>query len=111
VGERWSALVLLTPGPLDDGAVGEPAFAPAPDSVARLAEDWFRRQGFEVGPVVGTSFAVTGDRDVFLRHLGFDPAAGGTLAPSARRAMPADVGAVVLDVMVPAPPDFGPWNP
>ena len=110
--EPRTAQVLLHPGP-SAGLSRERAAETPPDpaDVDRVMT-WFRSQGFETGPFVGTSFAITGSdglfRDTFGDTSGFDEPAAADL-PLDR--LSDDVAAQIAGVVVTAPPDFGPGNP
>ena len=126
--ERVSAQVLLRSA---SGRAPDPnqpitaetiaTFAPATDAVARVTT-YFRSRAFEVGPVVGISFAVTGTvaqfEDVFettLRRterkgiaVAGDDASGLELP---LEPLPATVREAIAAVTFTPPPDFGPGNP
>ena len=112
-----SALVILrtdAAGPAHDDAV-----RPDPVSVRRV-QDHLRSLGFEVGPLIGTSFSITAPVDLFRRSFGDDP-------PVAAASPPRSVGDDLLDLPVDRlpdeaaravrsitfspPPDFGPFAP
>lgn len=106
-----SALVVLHPA---GGPVTEPVTAatiadhqPDPAVVERL-RDWFAEQGFEVGPLVGTSFSITAPADTMAAT--FSDFAGGPRELDLGGLPPETVGAVQA-VAVGAPPAFGPGNP
>jgi hypothetical protein len=70
--------------------------APDPD-VAERARRYFAERGFEVGPLVGISFSITGPPGL-MEELDLE-------------ALPADVREAVHEVATEPPPDFGPGNP
>lgn len=108
-----TALVVLHPGPpggLPPERAGE---APPDPTSAALAVQWFQDQGFATGPVVGISFAISGDDDVFSEALG---AAVSALETGLEQELPLDalaehVRPLVAAIVVTAPPEFGPGNP
>lgn len=110
--EQRTAQVLLHPGP-SAGLSRERAAETPPDpaDVDRVMT-WFRKQGFETGPFVGTSFAITGSEGLFRDTFGdtsvFDEPVAADLALDR---LSDDVAAQVAGVVVTAPPDFGPGNP
>lgn len=107
-----SALVVLRPG-------SGPAVSPEragevpPDAAAvEAVVGWFREQGFTTGPVVGISFAITGETALFERVLGSATVRHeGADAEFGLDAMEGEVARYVEAVVRPRPPDFGPWNP
>lgn len=106
-----SALVVLHPG--SDPSMSGTRAAEVPTDAADAARvvEWFRGQGFETGPVVGTSFAISGDAELFRDVLGgAAPDAGGEAA-FATDALEQSVSGLVAAIVVQAPPDFGPGNP
>jgi hypothetical protein len=96
-------------------------FQPDPEA-ARHAADFFRARGFDVGPVVGLSFAITGPGSLFEATFGAQPAivdAARTLegvAPTSASeldlsALPTELRSHIEAVAFPRPPDFGPRSP
>jgi|SRR5215211_2015036 len=72
---------------------------------------FFATAGFETGPFVGTSFAITGPRERFEETFG--AAAGSSLAETRpvelpTSAVPDDVAEAIEAIAVGGPPDFGP---
>jgi hypothetical protein len=72
---------------------------------------FFANAGFETGPFVGTSFAITGTRERFEDTFG--AAAGSSLAETrpvelSPSALPDDVAGAIVAIAVGGPPDFGP---
>jgi len=111
--EQRTALVVLKPG-LDLEAAPERAGETPPDpaSVEKVV-GWFRGRGFETGPFVGISFAVSGSDELFQAVLGdavFTAEPGGEMEFSTA-GLREDVVRLVAAIVVPAPPDFGPGNP
>ena len=102
-------LVVLRPAsgaPLPAGGLTSAtlsAGAPDPQDAARVREHLAGR-GFELGPLVGISFSITGTRELARDVFGEVPAAG---AVSLER-LPEDVRRRVLAIEAEAPPDFGP---
>jgi hypothetical protein len=109
-----SAQVLLKPASgsmprdADITAANIRAISPDPKVASDIAQR-FKDAGFEVGPVVGASFSITGPASVFTRF--FKVASPGSEAgeiPLDRVAAP--VRRAVAAVTFPSPPDFGPGN-
>ncbi|HEX2296551.1 MAG TPA: hypothetical protein VHN37_14750 [Actinomycetota bacterium] len=92
----------------------------APDAGAiESAQAFFRERGFDVGPVVGISFAITAPLDRFRatfpdvetrqrRALDRPDAQEETLG---LESLPDDVARGIEAVTFTAPPEFGPGNP
>lgn len=97
-GQLTALVVLRTTGPGD--------LEPPPGATERVVRA-FRELGFETGPPVGISFAVTAGAERFARVLG-EPGADGAFALDA---LPAAAREDVAAVTLTAPPDFGPRNP
>ena len=112
--EQRTALVVLNPGTGDSASrqSSRASEVPPDSSVVRSVTSAFRNEGFEVGPFVGISFAISGSRDVFDRVFGVDPNSaefsGGEL-PTDR--LDSDVTRHLAGVTVTEPPAFGPGNP
>jgi hypothetical protein len=79
------------------------AGVPDPQDAARVRE-YLAGRGFELGPLVGISFSITGTRELARDVFGKVPTAG---AVSLKR-LPANVRRHVLAIETEAPPDFGP---
>lgn len=110
--EQRTALVVLKPG-LDRSIFAERAgeTPPDPDAVGRALR-WFRDRGFETGPFVGVSFAITGRAELFEELFG----AATRNHPGGERVyslghLTEEIQPLVDAVVVPAPPEFGPGNP
>lgn len=107
-----TALVVLHPGPaygLPPERAGE---APPDPASAASAVQWFQDQGFATGPIVGISFAISGNDDLFSGVLGVSMS---SLASGIEHELPLDALAAhvrtsVNAIVVTAPPDFGPRN-
>jgi hypothetical protein len=87
--------------------------APAKPEAAARAQKWFSAKGFDVDPVVGIAFAISGPAALFGRTLGIT-ADGSTaeLGPAALHGrVDAEVLANLTAIVVGPPPDFGPGNP
>jgi hypothetical protein len=72
---------------------------------------FFAEAGFETGPFVGTSFAITGPRERFDDTFG--AGAGSSLAEAgpaelSLSAIPDDIAGTIAAIAVGGPPDFGP---
>lgn len=106
-----SALVVLQPGGATPPASTRDWEVPPAAVDAERVMEWFRGQGFETGPFVGTSFAITGPADLFLDVLGVAVRGdSGDLGYSTDQLDPS-VSALVDAIVVQQPPDFGPGNP
>ena len=94
-------------------------FAPHPSAVSSVAEE-FRSKGFEIGPLVGVSFSVTGPLRVFEEFFGMRIRLGKDHAYEfvlknktsghelSGKDLPKILGKSVQTVVFPLPPDFGP---
>ena len=123
-----SAQVLLNPasGPAPDPSVPITSeninkWLPSPESVTAVTAA-FRSLGFEVGPMLGISFAITGAvrvfRKVFKARIrrtyeggiacGGEVGAAGLELPLEN--LPSDVVASIQTVTFVPPPDFGPTD-
>ncbi len=79
----------------------------AADAVA----EFLGSTGLQTGPMVGTSFAVTGTRGAFETTLGSEAAEladTGEPAELSLARLPASLAAAVETIAVQGPPDFGP---
>jgi hypothetical protein len=80
--------------------------------VAPACAEYFGSAGFEAGPLVGSSFAISGARERFEESFG--SAAAARLAEAERPAelpldrLPDELAAAIEAVAVSGPPDFGP---
>jgi hypothetical protein len=77
--------------------------APEPQAVAQV-QSFFAGRGFEVGPLVGIAFSITGPRQLAVKVFGDLPEVGAL--PLDR--LPDDVREPILSVEAEAPLDFGP---
>jgi hypothetical protein len=104
-----SALVVLRPG---GSPVSTRDWERPPEAAdAERVMAWFREHGFETGPFVGISFAITGPPELFREQLGEAvPDDTGATAYVAEALEP-DLSGLVDAIVVQAPPDFGPGNP
>jgi hypothetical protein len=108
--EQQSAQVVLRHGPASGTDEVRAAEVAPPADVADRVASWFHAQGFDIGPIVGISFAISGPASLFEQVFGTSPAVGESLElPLATLAD--DVVEQVDAVIVPPPPDFGPGNP
>jgi hypothetical protein len=78
---------------------------------APAVTEFFATAGFETGPFVGTSFAISGPRERFEGTFG--PPAASALAEARPlelppSGLPDDVAAAIETIAVGGPPDFGP---
>lgn len=119
---RSTALVVLDPAtggtPRPEQLTAARLGEAAPDSESAAAvRSWFQQQGFDVGPLVGISFAIEGRSELFLRllRLDADAQAGGTQdsvrLSLERTTLPRQLHATIAAVTFTRPPDFGPRNP
>lgn len=81
----------------------------SPATGAAVAE-FFGSAGLEVGPLVGSSFAISGPRSSFEAALGSAAAerAGAGAAELPLDSLPADLAAEIEAIAVGGQPDFGP---
>ena len=98
---RPSSGAPLPPGGLTSATVH--AGAPDPQAAERVRSHLAGR-GFDLGPLVGISFSITGTRELIRQVFGDVPDAGAL--PLDR--LPEDVRRLMLAVEAEAPPDFGP---
>jgi hypothetical protein len=78
---------------------------------ADVVVEFLGSSGLETGPVVGTSFAVTGPRAAYEQTLGPEAAelaAAGEAAELSLTRLPESLAAAVETIAVQGPPDFGP---
>ena len=110
---RTALVVLATPTSPPAGgytvANGPPTLPAGPEAVQK----WFSSKGFDVDPVVGIAFSISGPGNLFNRTFGrVDP--GSTVeydqAALAGR-LDQNLLRYVAAVVVGPPPDFGPGNP
>jgi hypothetical protein len=114
--EVRSALVVLATPVANQGDGGGYTAAGAPPTLPEGAErvrNWLTHKGFEVDPVVGIAFSISGPGRLFSSVLGVaDPAAVAELDRAALTAvLPAELLDHVAAVVIGPPPDFGPLNP
>lgn len=103
----------MNDGQLTALVVMKAAQSQEPDQVERVV-GWFKAKGFETGPFVGISFAVTADQELFEGVLGeLQPPSEASLGDStySLAGLDQDVQQSIAAVVVTAPPDFGPGNP
>jgi hypothetical protein len=109
---RTALVVLAVPSP---GAGGHTTAGGAPTEPegADLARNWFLSRGFQVDPVVGIAFAISGPAGLFRRTLGgADDGSAAELHPAELRGRVDDeVLTHLAAIVVGSPPDFGPGNP
>jgi hypothetical protein len=115
VSDRAAALVVLRPA--GGGEMTEPittsnlrASVPDPE-VAERVRSAFAEQGLTVGPLVGNSFSVEGDRERFQTLFPDLPEKEGSGAELDPSRLPQEARDHVQAVVTEAPPEFGPWNP
>jgi len=85
---------------------------PPADAVVQQVISAFVDAGFDVGPFIGISFAISGTEAVFKRTFGVDPLAEqfrGPELPLDR--MSGEITKHVAAVTLTEPPAFGPGNP
>jgi hypothetical protein len=102
--ERLSALVVLR-SPVDSPTAGRAAELMSDAAAAAVVQEYFRTLGFDVGPLVGVSFSIDGDRSLFESTFG---SVGGALdlAP-----LPTNIRECLQAVTFTEPPAFGPERP
>jgi hypothetical protein len=77
---------------------------------ATMVAEFFDAAGFETGPVVGMSFAISASRERFVATLGAegaDLAGAGEPAELPLEELPGEVAAAIDAVAVQGPPGFG----
>jgi hypothetical protein len=100
----WTALVVLAIAP------------PVRLEGAQAVRDWFAAAGFDVDPVVGISFSISGPRGLFGSIFGdlLGGAEQSTAVELDQAALagrlPGDLLRYVAAVAIGPPPDFGPGN-
>jgi hypothetical protein len=99
-----SALVVLR-SPVDSPTADRAAELMSDAAAAAIVQAYFRDLGFDVGPLVGVSFSIDGDRSLFESTFG---SVGGALdlAP-----LPGSIREQLLAVTFTEPPTFGPEQP
>ena len=110
--ERVGAIVLMRPaaGPSDVPVTARTLaeHTPDPNAVER-ARRWFTQAGFDVGPLVGTSFSIVASADRMSSV--FPDFSAGTERELGLDRLPAEVAESLQAVATESPPDFGPGNP
>ena len=91
----------LPPGGVTSGTLA--AGVPGPKDTERVRA-YLAGRGFDLGPLVGISFSITGTRELAHGLFGDIPKAG----PVSLERLPDDVHRRVLAIEIEAPPDFGP---
>jgi hypothetical protein len=106
-----TALVVMRPGgnlpPTSLRARETPTSAVDAERVV----SWFQHRGFDTGPVVGISFAISGTTRLFRDVLGTASADPDGALAFATEALDPELSGLVEAIVVQAPPDFGPGNP
>ncbi len=107
-----SALVVLNPGQRADVDPQRANEVPPANDTAQRVIGAFVDAGFDVGPFIGISFAISGTAAVFDRTFGVDPLAEDFRGPE----LPIDwlgeeIAQYVAVVTITEPPAFGPGNP
>jgi hypothetical protein len=102
--ERLSALVVLR-SPVESPTADRAAELVPDEAGVAEVQDYFRDLGFDVGPLVGVSFSIDGDRSLFESTFG---SADGELdlAP-----LPSTIREQLHAVTFTEPPAFGPERP
>lgn len=110
--DQRTALVVLHPGTDAAAPADRMGEIPPPAGHVDTVLAWFRERGFETGPVVGISFAITGSPELAGEVFGGTSAmAEGGAGELPLDALSDDVASLVAAVVVSPPPDFGPGNP
>ena len=112
---RTALVVLATPANPAAGAGGY-TVANGPPTVAAGSEavrKWFSSKGFDVDPVVGIAFSISGPGNLFNRTFGrVDPESTVEYDQAALAGrLDKDLLRYVAAVVIGPPPDFGPGNP
>lgn len=107
-----TALVVLVSRPTGPGghtvADGRPSLPEGAETVRK----WFSVKGFDVDPVVGIAFSISGPSALFSRIFGSSDGAALELDQAALVGrLDADLLPYIAAVAVGPPPDFGPGNP
>lgn len=114
-GERLrTALVVLATAGAPPGAAGYTAAGGVPDLAgpAEVVRAWFAGKGFQVDPLVGIAFAISGPERVFRATFDRATDAAVELDQAVLRGhLDEGVLGYVAAVSVGAPPDFGPGRP
>jgi hypothetical protein len=106
-----TALVVLATPPAGPGGYTTAARPPASPEGAELVRKWFADRGFDVDPVVGIAFSISGPATLF--DATFGPTGPGAVElDAAALAGRLDAGLLryVAAVAIGPPPDFGPTN-
>lgn len=111
--ELRTALVVLADRPTKPGGYTLADGRPGLPQGAETVRKWFLSKGFDVDPVVGIAFSISGPSPLFNRTFGnTDDGAGLELDQAALAGrIAADVLPYVAAVVVGPPPAFGPSNP
>jgi hypothetical protein len=104
VSERRSAIVVLR-SPIDSPTATRAEELVSDPAAAAAVQEYFVRLGFQVGPLVGVSFAIDGNQTLFESVFGpktgeFDLAR-----------IPVSIRAWLVGVTATEPPTFGPDRP
>jgi hypothetical protein len=108
-------VVLATPAnpPAGPGGYTVANGPPTPTAGPQAVQKWFSSRGFDVDPVVGIAFSISGPGDLFHRTFGrVDPGSAVEYDQAALAGrLDQDVLRYVAAVVIGPPPDFGPSNP
>jgi hypothetical protein len=109
VSDPVTLTVVLAPAhggePPAEGVTAATVAEHAPDAeAAGRVQAWFAGQGFEVGPLVGTAFAITAPAEHAQTVFGAVPAEGEVR----RERLPTQIATHVRAIVAEPPPDFGP---
>ena len=110
---RTALVVLTAPASASAGGYTVADGPPKPAEGAAKVQRWFEAKGFDVDPVVGISFSISGPERLFRRVLGMtDPGSPVELGPAELAGhLDQEVIRYVAAVVVGPAPDFGPENP
>ncbi|WP_148573492.1 hypothetical protein [Nocardioides caldifontis] len=106
-----SALVVMRPGRDTLPTSARPSETPTHASDAARVVSWFQDHGFDTGPVLGISFAITGAAELFRDVLGAPASGASGDTAFATEALDPELSDLVEAIVVQAPADFGPGNP
>jgi hypothetical protein len=107
-----TALVVLAPGSRPGVKPERANEVPPSPPIVQAVMSAFRDYGFELGPFIGISFAITGSKAAFQRVFSVDPhslEAGSPELPTGR--LPDEISQHIMAVTITEPPAFGPGNP
>jgi hypothetical protein len=111
---RTALVILAMPARPPTGSGGYTVDHPpgAPPAGAEAVRKWFSAKGFDVDPIVGIAFSISGPGSLFARTLGIDGAGAREVSQAALAdRLDPDLVSYVMAVVVGPPPDFGLGDP